>query len=102
MYNKITAIMWLDGQDVKWRIIEASIDINEMSDWGMSPDNTIRAIALALDSAEDDDLIAITGDADLQDGLIVNGTYCDDCDGWRFEINSIDYIGAEYAALIGG
>lgn len=102
MYNKIIAILWLDGQEVRWSVLEASIDINEMADWGMSPDSIIWAIASALDSADDDDLINITGDADLWDGLVVDGTYCEDaCKRW-FEINSIDYIGASYASLVGG
>lgn len=64
----------------------------------IQPDDIVKA----LDQIDENSNILVTGDKDLQDGIIVDGCICEDnCKRW-FEIYSIEYIGANYAALIGG
>ena len=93
MYNNIQALLWIDGKEVNLRVLSSDQDVTDFQQF---------LVRLALDQIDENSNILVTGDEDLQDGIIVNGCICeDDCKRW-FDIYSIEYIGAEYAALIGG
>ena len=96
MYNRIETLMWLDGQEVKFKVLESDFEVTEGQKY---------LIAEAVDQADEDVMIQVSGDESLQDGLIIKGTYVPGQGNWGvqfFEIISIDNVGAEYAALIGG
>lgn len=93
MYNRIQALIWQVDKEARFVTLDSDYDVTELQRY---------LIGLALDQADNDSQIQVTGDENLRDGLVVNGVLCEDaCKRW-FEIYSIEYIGAEYAALIGG
>lgn len=92
MYNNIEALLWLDNKEVKFRTLNSDQEVTDIQQY---------LVRLAL-SQLNENKVQVTGDKDLQDGIIVDGCICEDnCKRW-FDIYSIEYIGAEYAALIGG
>lgn len=92
MYNNIQALLWIDGKEVNFRVLNSDQDVTDFQQF---------LVRLALDQIDENN-ITVTGDKNLQDGIRVDGCICEnDCTRW-FDIYSIEYIGAEYAALIGG
>lgn len=92
MYNRIKALVWQDGKETRFVTLDSDYDVTELQRY---------LIGLALDQADNNSQIQVTGSENTQ-GLIVTGVLCEDaCKRW-FDIYSIEYIGAEYAALIGG
>lgn len=92
MYNNIQALLWIDGKEVNFRVLNSDQDVTDFQQF---------LVRLALDQIDENN-ITVTGDEDLQDGIIVNGCICENARTRWFDIYSIEYIGAEYAALIGG
>lgn len=92
MYNNTQALLWVDGKAVNFKVLQSDQDVTDFQQF---------LVRLALDQIDESN-ISITGDKNLWDGIIVDGCICEDTSKRWFDIYSIEYIGAEYAALIGG
>lgn len=91
MYNNIKAVLWLNGNRTELTALESDQEVTD-----------IEYYMIRLAIAEHGEYLITEGAKDLQDGVLIEGCYCEDNYKRWFDLYSIECIGAEYAALIGG